>query len=62
MRDVRRKKASKANRSVPDGPNVYRLHVYKVFRSSGAKWMVQRIHLPVHCAPLERDMVIGRSL
>ena len=36
--------------------------VYKVLRSSGAKCMVRRIHLPVHCAPLERQTVVGREV
>ena len=37
------------------------LLVHKILRSSGAKCMVRRIHLPVHCAPLERQTVVGRD-
>ncbi len=32
--------------------------VYKVLRSSGAKYMVRRTHLPVHCAQLECQAVL----
>lgn len=35
---------------------------YKALRSSGTKCMVRRTHRPVHCAPLERQTLVGREV
>jgi hypothetical protein len=35
----------------------------RVLRCNGAKYVVRRrIHLPVHCAPLERQTMISREV
>jgi len=36
--------------------------VYKVLRSSAAKYMVRPTHLPVRSAPLERQMVVSHEV